>query len=166
VDFYRTRNFEQVRTIFTAPETYPSIGDDFAPDPEDFRVNDHPAISYVIVRNIDFRKVALFTLVPANRICWELHAVMIPGAKTSDKWAAARQLVPWLAKHTECRRLVASVPSCNRPAIIYGTHGIGMKVVGRQREAFLKHGKLQDLVILGLSINGHDSDRYGHDSDR
>ena len=143
-----------MRTIFTHPQIYPLIGDDFAPDPADFCVNEHPAIVYVVVRNADFRKVALFSLVPANRICWELHAVMIPGAKTSDKWAAARQLVPWLARHTECKRLTASVPSCNRPAIVYGTHGIGMKVVGRQSEAFLKHGKLQDLVILGLSVNG------------
>jgi hypothetical protein len=36
--------------------------------------------------------------------------------------------------------------------LIYGTHGIGMRHVGRHAAAFMKGGELQDLIILGLSI--------------
>ena len=48
----------------------------------------------------------------------------------------------------------AAVPACNWPAIVYGTHGIGMRYVGRQNRAFMKHGVLQDLIVLGLPIGG------------
>jgi hypothetical protein len=123
------------------------IGDDYAPPAEEFRPNDHPDIWYVLAD--DF---GLFTLLPQNRVCWEVHAVMMPWASTSNRWCAARSLPAWLAEHTACRRLTAAVPATNWPALVYGTHGIGLRYVGRQHSAFMKGGKLQDLILLGRSI--------------
>jgi hypothetical protein len=149
----RTRDFESVNGILTAPEIYPLIGDDYTPPVEDFRVNEHPDIWYVAVLN-SWVGLGLFSLIPQSRVCWEVHVAMLPSATTREKWAAARMLPGWLAQYTECKRLTAAVPACNWPAIVYGTHGIGMRYVGRQNRAFMKHGVLQDLILLGRPIGG------------
>jgi len=150
--FYRTRNLELVEAILAHPEIYPHIGDDYSPAIEDFMPNPHPAIWYVVPHNEACEKVGMFVMVPQNRICWEIHAAMLPDSLTEDKWEAARMLPCWLGKNTECKRLTAAVPSSNRPAIMYGIHGLGMRFVGRQHQAFMKYGQLQDLIILGRSI--------------
>lgn len=151
VEFRRTRDFDTVHSMLTVPSAYEQLGDDFVPPVEEFRVNDHPHIWYVLVTSAD-GPIGLFTLCPANAVCWELHVVMMPWARTAEKWAAARRLPYWLAANTPCRRLTAAVPASNWPAIVYGTHGIGLRYVGRQPAAFQKGGKLQDLVILGMPV--------------
>jgi hypothetical protein len=163
VEFARLTNFALVREVLTHPAIYPLIGDDYSPPVEEFRVNEHPEILYLAAwaRVQGFVSVAegggmigMFTLLPQNRVCWEVHVVMLPWASKQEKWEAARCLPAWLARHTPCRRLTAAVPSFHWPALIYGTHGIGMKYVGRQEKAFMKGGQLRDLIILGLSIGG------------
>ena len=152
-ELFLIQNFDLVREVLTSPEIYPSIGDDFAPDVEEFEVNEHPGITYLGVCGIA-GLIGMFSLFPENTICWQVHVVMLPWATIREKWQAARVLPGWLARNTECKRLTAAVPSCNRQAIVYGTHGIGMRYVGRQQEAFMKHGKLEDLIILGRPIGG------------
>ena len=151
MELCRVTDLNRVRAILTARDIYCAMGDDFTAVIEDFRPNDHPAIWYVEVESAG-EPIGLFSLFPQNRVCWEVHVAMLPWATTREKWAAARALPGWLAEHTECKRLTAAVPHCNWPAIVYGTHGIGMRFVGRQEKAFMKHGVLQDLVLLGLSI--------------
>lgn len=149
----RTTDLETVREILISPSIYSLMGDDYAPPPHEFEVNRDPRIRYVLVyggKNLDV--LGLFTLLPQNRVCFEVHVAMLPWARPAQKWAAARALPDWLAANTECRRLTAAVPDVNRPAIIYGTHGLGMRYAGRQEAAFMRHGKLRDLVLLGRSI--------------
>lgn len=150
--FERLRDYSLIYQILTSPTVYGAIGDDYVPaDPVFFEVNRHPDIWYVAV--YDARgPFGMFTLMPQSRVCWEVHAVMLPRATVRMKWAAARELSGWLATHTECKRLTAAVPANNWPAVIYGTHGIGMRYVGRHDKAFMKGGKLQDLILLGLQI--------------
>jgi hypothetical protein len=153
VEFARLTDFALVREVLTHPAIYPLIGDDYSPPVEEFKVNEHPEIWYVAALG---RKdgIGMFTLLPQNRVCWEVHVVMLPWASKREKWEAARCLPAWLASHTPCRRLTAAVPASNWPALIYGTHGIRMRYVGRQEKAFMKAGQLLDLIILGLSIGG------------
>lgn len=153
MEFCRIADLEVVRLVLTSPGIYPFVGDDYSPPAEEFQANDHPGIWYVGVYSRHLL-IGMFTLIPQSQVCWELHAAMLPCATTRDKWEAARGLPPWLAEHTTCRRLTAAVPATNGPAMIYGTHGLGMRYVGRHARAFMKHGWLQDLVLLGLSIGG------------
>jgi hypothetical protein len=154
VELSRITNFALVRDVLTDPVIYPLIGDDYSPPVEEFRVNSHPDIWYVAALDRHGRAIGMFSLFPQNRVCWEVHVVMLPWASTKEKWKAARALPAWLASHSPCRRLTAAVPADNWPALIYGTHGIGMKYVGRHERAFMKGGQLQDLILLGLSIGG------------
>jgi hypothetical protein len=150
MDFHRTRDLDHVYKILTCPSIYLMMGDDFLPAIEQYRVPDNPDIVYLVAGEPAL--VGLFALFPQNRICWELHAALLPWASKAEKREAAHDLIPWLAAHTECKRLTASIPECNRQAVMYATHCLGMRYMGRQEQAFLRYGKLQDLVILGRSI--------------
>jgi hypothetical protein len=151
VDFQRTRDLDQVYKILTCPSIYLMMGDDYLPPAEEYRVPDNPDIVYLIAGGRAL--VGLFALFPANRICWDLHTAILPWASKAEKRDAAHSLVPWLSAHTECQRLTASVPESNRAAIYYGVHAIGMKFVGRQERAFLRNGRLRDLIILGRDVS-------------
>jgi hypothetical protein len=151
MDFQLTTDYNLVREILTNPQAYEHMGDDYLVPREEYAVNIHPDIRYLIARN-GSGNVGLFALFPRNCHCWELHVCMLPEAITPEKWEAARELAPWLGERTECRRLVAEVPRTNRAAIYYGTHGIGMRHVGTHPQAFMKHGKLQDLIVLGMPV--------------
>lgn len=128
------------------------MGDDFLPPVEEYQVPENPNIVWLVVGGSAL--VGLFGLFPSNRICWELHAALLPWAKKEEKREAGRDLVPWLAANTECKRLTASVPECNRAALFYGVQFLGMKFVGRHEKAFLRYGRLQDLILLGREVEG------------
>jgi hypothetical protein len=153
MDFYRTKDYDAVRLILTDPNIYPWAGDDSLPPVDEFQVNEHPGIWYVMVAQGDCI-VGMFVLIPENTVCWQVHVNMLCWAKTREKWQAARELIPWIRENTQCKRLTASIPEFNRRALIYGTHGLGMRYVGRQAKAFLHGGELRDLIILGMSVNG------------
>jgi len=153
MELCRTHDYKTVWGVLTSPDLYPLLGDDTAPPWWRFKVNEHPDIWYVLAQSSG-RLAGLFSLIPQNAICWEVHVAMYPETPRAQKWCAARMLPAWLAEHTNCRRLVAAVPAYNARAIAYGTHGIGLRYVGRHTAAFLKNGDLHDLVLLGRSIGG------------
>lgn len=152
MDYHRTRNFDLVDRIYRQPGIYEVSGDDTLPEkPDDFKVNRDPGIWYVLAGGDDYDLTGIFCLMPENAICWEVHGAMMPWVSSKEKWAAGRCFMPWLWSHTPCRRLTASVPAFNRKAMFYLIHGLGMKWAGRQSKAFLKYGKLHDLVLFGRS---------------
>lgn len=91
--------------------------------------------------------VALFTLIPQNAACWEIHATRVFGAAAAD---AQRAIAPWIFSKTSCRRLVAQIPATNRAAI-RAARRAGFVEYGCNPRAFLKRGELVDLVLLGVS---------------
>lgn len=152
MQFARTLDLDLVQKLLTHPKIYSLMGDDSLPPREQFEVNRHPAIQYVTVSKSGSSEIiGIFMLCPENTVCWQLHIAMLPWAKTEEKWAAAREFIPWLKDNTGCRRLTAAAPSCNQRAVAYCTHGLGMHYVGRQEQAFLKFGILHDLILLGRS---------------
>lgn len=152
MEYRRTTNYGVIESILRQKGVYEYSGDDSMPTlAVDFEANRHPAIWYVVA--IEQGEITgLFSLCPANSICWDLHVAMLPWAATGAKWCAARGFLPWVWRSTECRRVTAAVPSFNRRALYYGTHGLGMRYAGRHERAFLKDGQLHDLVLLGRSV--------------
>ncbi|MGO9967262.1 MAG: hypothetical protein ACLPY2_08320 [Bryobacteraceae bacterium] len=150
--FDRTWDYELVRTILTHPTLYRHMGDDFAPDPERFEVNRHPAIWYVLATE-EWRAIGLFCFFPENDICWAAHVAMLRKTPPALTRQAGREVMRWLWERTPCRRLVASVPMCNRAAVRYGLDPQGMNLLpyGVNEKSFLKDGKLWDQQLMGRS---------------
>jgi hypothetical protein len=152
VEFWRTTDYQHVREILTCPSIYSLIGDDYLPPREQFEVNRHPDVHYILASEGSL--VGLFSLFPLNRIWWDIHVAMIPWASKDERMRAARGIAPWLGHNTECRRLAGAVPQFNRAAVYYVTHGLRMKYVGRHEKAFMREGHLHDLLLFGLSLDG------------
>jgi hypothetical protein len=151
VELDRITDMDLVRKLITHPSVYPLLTDDYSPPAEKFQVNAHPGIWYVGVMN-DEMLVGLFCLYPVNTVCWDVHVVMYPWAKSDEKWEAARRLPPWLADHTSCRRLTGWVPESRRQVIYYAAQGLQMHYVGRQEKAIMRGGRLEDLILFGRSV--------------
>lgn len=148
--FERTKDYKAVRAILTDPELYPYMTDDFAPAAEEFRVNEHPGIWYVLVSE-GSSLYGMFIFLPCNEIAWEVHVAFFRGTPVAITRAAGAEVMEWLWKNTPCRRLTASVPACNRAAVGYGLHAMGLVKYGVNEASFMKRGKLWDQVLLGAS---------------
>lgn len=148
--FNRTNDYGLVYQILTMKDVYEHLGDDFLPAAEDFVVNKHSDAWYVTACHAG-GFVGLFSLFPKNRVCFEVHACMYPEARARDKAEAAREFPQWVKEQSDCKRLVAEIPRSNKPALHFAVHG-GMRVVGVHRQAFQKYGRLEDLLILGMSL--------------
>jgi hypothetical protein len=129
------------------------MGDDYTSPSARFEVNAHPAIWYVMgAESSELGDVMGMCLSHRTTSVGSCTLRSLPGLKARTNGPQRGKLPPWLRENTECRRLTAAVPKCNRPAIMYRILGIGMKVVGVHPKAFMKHGELQDLVLLGRSV--------------
>ena len=148
--FERTKDLKAVRAILTDPALYDHMTDDFAPARDEFAVNDHPGISYVLVSEGSSLH-GMFVFLPDNAICWQGHVAFFRGTPQAITRAAGAEILEWLWKNTPCRRLIASVPVCNRAAVSFALHKMGLVVYGRNEKSFMKNGKLWDQVLLGIS---------------
>jgi hypothetical protein len=161
--FECTRGYALVRSILTEAGVYGHMTDDFAPKPDDFQVNTHEAIRYVIVWEggakyapVVGRCLGMFCFFPENEICWQAHVALLRGLRPAQTRQIGREVMAWLWGNTPCLRLVASVPKCNRAAVRYGLDPGGMNLLpfGVNEKSFLKHGKLWDQVLMGRSKPG------------
>jgi hypothetical protein len=153
--FERTGRYSLVHTILTDSRLYDYMGDDFAPPRELFHVNKHPDIWYVLVYE-GYDVLGLFCLFPENTLCWTAHVALYRGMAPERTRRIGRELMAWLWEHTPCRRLIASVPECNRAAVKYGLdpEGMNLRVFGVNEKSFKKYGKLWGQVLMGRSKPG------------
>ena len=147
--FERTRDYELIRSIMSHRRIYPFITDDLCPAVEDFRPAHSDAIWYMLAKD-EGDLLGMWIFVPQNGICWEVHTCLLPVGWGERGARAARELAGWVWQHTECRRIITNVPECNRLALRFAMRA-GMETFGRNKQSFLKSGKVHDQIMLGLS---------------
>lgn len=148
----QTRDFDLIRRIFTDPAVYPMLTEDGAPAPADFRPVEHEGIWYVAVL-VDEQPVGIWMLVPHSVVCYEIHTALLPCVRGREALEASRLFAEWLWSSTPCQRLITNVPGYNRPAVFFSKMA-GMKRFGVNEKAFMKNGKLHDLIMFGISKPG------------
>lgn len=147
--FERSTDYALICQVLTHEKIWPHISDDGSPAREDYRPVEHEAIWYVIVRDQD-EVLGLWTFVPQNAVCWEVHTALLPAAWGERGQNAARLLPEWIWENTPCRRIVTNVPETNRLALHFAAKA-GMKVYGVNPQSWMKNGALCDQICLGLS---------------
>ena len=146
--FTRTRDLELIRSIATHPKVWPTLGDDLVADPEQWTPVLHDGIWYVLVEE-DGRVRGMFIFFPENSVCWQVHVCMLPEA-WGTAGRAAREVFVWLWRQTSCRRIAASIPVWNAPAIHCALRA-GMEPFGVNRHSSLKNARLHHQLLLGIS---------------
>jgi RimJ/RimL family protein N-acetyltransferase len=149
VTFARTRDFELVRAVLTHPSQYRMASEDGTPTPQDWRPNEHELIWYVEAR-LCKDVIGIFTFIPQNAVCYEIHAAVLPSAWGEQSSAALRGVIAWMFANSEARRIVASIPEYNRLAIRL-SRAAGMKHYGTNPSSFQRGGALHDQHLTGIS---------------
>ena len=149
MEIERTHDWQLIKEIVTHPSTWPHIGDDFAPRPEDWEPNRDEHARYLLARERD-SVVAMLALWPENHICWRAHVCVRPefyGPKAVD---AVKSILRWVWDNTECVRIVAHIPEYNTLAISFSVR-CGLTGFGMNPKSHKKNGQLHNLILLGIS---------------
>lgn len=146
--FERCTDDALIRSIVTHEKIWPHVGDDFTPPAEAWRPECAPYLLYLLCREGD--EVLGLWLFVIRGACWETHACMLPGAWGAQATRCARELFAWLWRATPCRRLVASIPVYNRPALAFAAR-IGMTRFAVNERSYMRDGELHDQILFGLS---------------
>jgi hypothetical protein len=149
IQFERTRDYDLIKSIMINPRIWPWISDDATPLPADFRPIESEAVYYILVHAQD-RLLGMWMFVPQNAICWEVHTCILPGHGFDTVRYAAHAMARWIWQNTPCQRLITSIPRYNRSAYSLAVDA-GMQEWGVNEAAYLKNGRLHDLVMLGMS---------------
>ena len=149
ITFERSKDYALIRQIMTHSRIWRHITDDFSPSHEDFEPIQNDAIWYVMAKKYEVI-IGLWVLIPDNHICWKIHTCLLPVAWGGFGLEAALQLPEWLWEHTECVRIITEVPEYNRVALKFAK-AANMQQFGVNERAYMKHGRLQNLILLGIS---------------
>lgn len=133
----------------TDPAVYSRMVDDFCPPAEKFQPKEFEEFLYALVYD-DAQLLGLFLLTPVNGVTVEVHTCLLPCAYGSKAARAAVAMARWVWEHTLCHRIMTNVPVHNRLALRFALSA-GMEIFGRNSNSFMCQGKLEDLILLGLS---------------
>jgi len=123
--------------------------DDFAPPASEWEPPEHELLKYVLVKDGP-ELIGLFMVAKHSHVMWELHEAFLPSAWGRRARRAAREFREWIWGETKCQRLIGTIVASNRAALAFAKAS-GMEIVGVHPRSFMKHGRLQDLIIVGLS---------------
>lgn len=149
LSFERTADYALVKHVITHPKIWPHAVDDFACSPEQWEPTQSELVWYVLVKD-GAEVLGLFMLVQENAICWKVHTCLLPTAWGQRAKLAAREGVQWVWTNTPCLRLVTDVPEYNTLALRFAHMG-GMTQFGVNLKSYMKSGRLQDVILLGIS---------------
>lgn len=144
----RTTDMEIVKRIARDPRIWDQMADDYSGKPEDYEPPSDGAI-YVLVKFGEMAR-GMFVLVPKSRIRYEIHTLLLPELSAWRKMDAAAMMREWVWANTQCERLTTEVPVSNTAALGFAIHA-GMQQSGREPACFMKNGKLQDVIVLGMN---------------
>ena len=149
----QTKDMEYVRSFIAHPKVYPEVTDDFAPPIEEFMPSE--AGIYLILRERSEtarEDLGIVALAPWSQVCWELHSALKPSTWWKGKARKATlAAIEWVWKNSECQRIVACVPVLNHRTRLKFPLRLGMVEFGRNKNSFMKGGKLRDQVLFGIS---------------
>lgn len=137
----RTEDVDFLVSIFTHPRIWPWVSED-GQRPEDYKPLIHPKVHYL--RFADRGVVAFRQM---GSVLFEGHVAMLPGVRSDEFLKAA---IAWMWSKTPAQKLYCQIAADNRQAIWYAMRG-GFLREGRISRAFLRNGKLHDLIVLGVS---------------
>ena len=146
VTIERTTNMPLIRKILTDERVFGKMADDFAPPREQYEPLEHPEMIYLAVNG----KQGIFALIPHSRIMYEIHTCLHPELWGAQALEAAASLLAWVWANTICERLITSVPQHNRTALRFAQKA-GLEIYGTNPRAFMKNGRLENIVMLGIS---------------
>jgi hypothetical protein len=102
--------------------------------------------TYVLMPN----EFTVFLGVPRTASCYEVHTNILPEGRGPIAVDAAKRAIAWILHNTEIDKVISFIPAFNTPALALAVRA-GFRKEGRIEKSFMKFGKLQDEIIVGLN---------------
>jgi RimJ/RimL family protein N-acetyltransferase len=147
--FERTQDWELVKLIVTHPKIWKHVVDDRKVQPEEWEPVKDESVWFVLAKD-DGQILGMWMFTPENLVTWKVHTCVLPWAYGAKAKEAAEKLSVWFFAQTGAERLITEVPQYNRLALKFAKCA-GMVQYGLNPKSYLKFGKLQDLILLGMS---------------
>ena len=142
-----------MKLILTHPRLYRHLHDDDAPDRETFSPPQAPGLlSYVLVID-EGEPIGVLIVSHHSRYLWELHMAFLPLAWGERAERAGREFIEWVWSKTKCVRLFGNIVRSNRLSLRFAKQA-GMMEFAVQPRCFMKHGRLQDIVMVAIQRPG------------
>lgn len=130
------------------PKLYRHLFDDHVGPVAEWVPVDHELVSYVGVR--DGEELIGVIIVGMHSLeMWECHEAFLPSAWGRKARRAAREFAEWVWKNKSVQRVIGHI-AANPVALAYAK-AAGMEECGRHPKAFMKNGKLEDIIIVGAN---------------
>lgn len=144
IELARTRDMELVTAILSHPAIWPHIHEDGT---NEATPHDLDGFHWLLVS--DGRPAGVFLAHARGTACWEVHTCLLPRIWGVGAARAAQLLLQHLFEVVGCDKVVTNVPAYNRAALRFAkTFG---QVEGINRASFLRNGKLEDQIMLGIT---------------
>jgi hypothetical protein len=152
--FTRTRDLALVRRTLTDASQVRMSAED-ATDVATWQPHADERVIYIAVTGptkcVAFTELlGIFTLIPENSVCFQIHAALLPHCWGSRTRLALRGALAFAWRETPARRIVASIPAFNRLAVRLARDA-GMTCYGINSASFLRGGRLHNQVLVGIS---------------
>lgn len=95
-------------------------------------------------------ETAVCFLMPMNGTTLDLHSAILPEARGKQAIQIGKDVIQWIWENTRYIKLASWIPVANVPAYAFARK-CGFVVEGTLTKSFMKDGKLQDQILVGLS---------------
>ncbi|WP_313632566.1 GNAT family N-acetyltransferase [Massilia timonae] len=134
-----------VAEILSHPAIWPHIHEDGT---DEAAPHDLDGFHWLLVS--DGAPAGVFLAHPRSAACYEVHTCLLPRIWGAGAARAAQLLLEHLFQVVGCEKVVTNVPTYNRPALRFAKAS-GMQVEGNNRSSFLRNGRLEDQIMLGIT---------------
>lgn len=149
INIERCFDYPLLSSIARHPSVYSRMADDYSPAPDQYSVPTGDHLIYLLA-SLDGDPGGFWCFVPQNRICYEVHTVLLPKLFGKPARIAAKMAADWMWGNTLCRRIWTNVPVHNRLALRFAK-AAGMTEFGTNVKSCQKNGRLVDQIMLGMS---------------
>jgi hypothetical protein len=141
------KDIDDVLRIISDESCFLSAKDDSDVTPLDITVTILRDPQYLVVKP---HEDTLFLFKRVNQVTYEMHVMIVKGPARNKGTQSALKAARWLFKETGCKKLISYIPEFHAPSLMYAKV-CGLKQEGWLKGAYLKDGKLFDLVVLGAT---------------
>ena len=142
----RTHDMELVAAIMGHPSIWPHIHEDGTTGPAPV---DHELFYWLLVS--DDAPAGVFLVHQRTSHCYEMHTCLLPRIWGAGADKAAKLLGDHVFYVMNGAKLVTNVPANNRRALRFAQSN-GMQIEGNNRASFMRNGRLEDQIMLGLTV--------------
>lgn len=135
------------------PDVWPWISDDSCPAPVDFAIPDGWIDQCTYAVCVNGAPVGFAMLEPRSAAMAEFHGALLPEWRGKTGIRLARMAISRLWQDTGFDKLIALCPAGNRGAQRVNV-AIGFERQGLLTDAYRRGGRLEDLVVYGMSREG------------